>query len=764
MTAFNNADWDALRATVADDSVYEEHGTQRRIEGAGAIMDVYRAWKTAMPDVHGSVQNIATNGDSAVLEVVWEGTQTGLLETLDGTIPPSGKSQRTPGAFAVSVQGGLITSSRNYFDMLTFLQQIEAAPAFFGWVNGSGSRSRERIQAITGAMSRPALDQLVREWNQFYPDQAAGVANGEEFKRRLDADELDAQASRLHTQLLDVSLSSVDAPQYGNLAQDENALLVQVAFEEGAEGLKRGAELNVEATLAVLNTAFPGIQDGVDYAKQADEYAEYAGDVYNDPTGAALAVIKDELDERLVEPLGERLDEGFESAFGEDLAGLISDVASDAVGFEVPSEALAAGVDAGFVEFESNVRAALATNEEAGEGEATLTVIVPDEEHLRVALPPGDYDVLVVVGSGDEAMVSDDAVMVTGGATVAVLPGGGPSTVAEPPAGGKDADPDQDTDGDGITDDIDFCDERPEDYDGFEDIDGCPDLDNDSDNILDGDDECPNLAETVNQFEGSDGCPDDAPGEPLDEDPDRDEILGDADQCPNEAEDINGFEDSDGCPEGGPDPDGDGILGAADHCRYEAETENGFEDSDGCPDEVPNPDPDGDKIVGAADQCPQEAGDVNGFEDSDGCPEGGADPDGDGILSPADQCRFEAETVNQFEDDDGCPDIAPPPDPGEPFSGAWHSSAACGNPTAPWRWEITINPSTTSGTISFHDCPGGGRVSYILGGGTVVGPNQMTFIGLINPFSVGGALGANAAGLVEFLITFNAAPDPNLAP
>ena len=229
--------------------------------------------------------------------------------------------------------------------------------------------------AITRAMSEPELEQLVSEWTQLYPNQTGGVSNGEEFKRRLDAGELDAQASRLHGQLLDVSLTSVNAPRYSNLAQDENALLGQVAFEEGAEGLKRGAELNVEATLAVLNTAFPGIQDGVDYAKQADKYAEYAGDVYNDPTGAALGVIKDELDERLVEPLGERLDEGFESAFGEDLAGLISDVASDAVGFEAPSEALAAGVDAGFVEFESNVRAALATNEEAGEGEATLTVI-----------------------------------------------------------------------------------------------------------------------------------------------------------------------------------------------------------------------------------------------------------------------------------------------------------------------------------------------------------------------------------------------------
>ena len=129
LNAFNNSDWDALRAAMTDNSVYEEYGTQRRIEGADAIMDVYKAWKTAMPDVKGIIQGVATSGDSAMIELVWEGTQTGPLETPDGTIPASGKSQRTPGVFSVDVQDGAIVGSRNYFDMLTFLQQIGAAPA-----------------------------------------------------------------------------------------------------------------------------------------------------------------------------------------------------------------------------------------------------------------------------------------------------------------------------------------------------------------------------------------------------------------------------------------------------------------------------------------------------------------------------------------------------------------------------------------------------------------------------------------------------------
>jgi outer membrane protein OmpA-like peptidoglycan-associated protein len=70
-----------------------------------------------------------------------------------------------------------------------------------------------------------------------------------------------------------------------------------------------------------------------------------------------------------------------------------------------------------------------------------------------------------------------------------------------------------DRDGDGIPDDQDKCPDRPEDFDGFEDQDGCPDIDNDLDGVLDIADKCPNVAETYNGFEDDDGCPDVLPGD-----------------------------------------------------------------------------------------------------------------------------------------------------------------------------------------------------------------------------------------------------------
>jgi outer membrane protein OmpA-like peptidoglycan-associated protein len=68
-----------------------------------------------------------------------------------------------------------------------------------------------------------------------------------------------------------------------------------------------------------------------------------------------------------------------------------------------------------------------------------------------------------------------------------------------------------DRDGDGIPDDVDKCPNEPEDFDGFEDADGCPDPDNDKDGIPDVVDKCPNEPETVNGVDDEDGCPDEAP-------------------------------------------------------------------------------------------------------------------------------------------------------------------------------------------------------------------------------------------------------------
>jgi outer membrane protein OmpA-like peptidoglycan-associated protein len=135
-----------------------------------------------------------------------------------------------------------------------------------------------------------------------------------------------------------------------------------------------------------------------------------------------------------------------------------------------------------------------------------------------------------------------------------------------------------DRDGDGIPDAVDACQEQPEDYDQFEDEDGCPETDNDGDGIADEHDRCPTIPEDRNGVEDGDGCPDTGP-----RDQDGDGIPDDDDRCPTDPEDIDEFEDFDGCPDS--DHDHDGVPNNLDQCPEEREVINGVDDGDGCPDE-----------------------------------------------------------------------------------------------------------------------------------------------------------------------------------
>ncbi len=117
-----------------------------------------------------------------------------------------------------------------------------------------------------------------------------------------------------------------------------------------------------------------------------------------------------------------------------------------------------------------------------------------------------------------------------------------------------------DRDGDGYPDSVDRCPEQPENFDGFQDEDGCPDLaDTDGDGVPDASDSCVLEPEDKDNYLDDDGCPD--------PDNDSDTVLDASDRCPLEAEDPDGFDDADGCPD--PDNDKDTVPDVKDQCPNE---------------------------------------------------------------------------------------------------------------------------------------------------------------------------------------------------
>lgn len=124
--AFNRSDWDSVRATTGPGYVYEEIGTGRRTEGADETLEALWQWKAALPDVTGEVLRVVVDGDTAVLEIVWRGTQTGPLATGAGELPPSGRSIEVYSTMWQQWRGDQMVAERHHLDVLGMLAQLGA--------------------------------------------------------------------------------------------------------------------------------------------------------------------------------------------------------------------------------------------------------------------------------------------------------------------------------------------------------------------------------------------------------------------------------------------------------------------------------------------------------------------------------------------------------------------------------------------------------------------------------------------------------------
>ena len=122
--AFNDGDWERFGATYTEDAVYDEPGTQRRVEGRDEILEVNRAWKQAFPDAHGTVTNVIAGEDAVTLEITWEGTQEGALAMPQGEIPPTNRRATVKAAQVLKMADGQIKENHHYFDMMGMLQQL----------------------------------------------------------------------------------------------------------------------------------------------------------------------------------------------------------------------------------------------------------------------------------------------------------------------------------------------------------------------------------------------------------------------------------------------------------------------------------------------------------------------------------------------------------------------------------------------------------------------------------------------------------------
>ena len=122
--AYNEKDWDKVKAGVAPGMVYDEVGTQRKVQGVDDVIDLWKGWATAMPDSKATFSSEVASGNTVVLEMTWRGTHKGPLKMPSGDIPATGKTIELRAVQVVEVANDKVKSVRQYFDMGSLLRQL----------------------------------------------------------------------------------------------------------------------------------------------------------------------------------------------------------------------------------------------------------------------------------------------------------------------------------------------------------------------------------------------------------------------------------------------------------------------------------------------------------------------------------------------------------------------------------------------------------------------------------------------------------------
>src|SRR5574341_1445368 len=125
--AYNKKDWNGVKAAVTAGFVYDEVGTQRKMEGSEKVIQAWKGWATAFPDSNATFESAFVGGGKVVLELTWRGKHTGPMQTPGGEKPATGKSIEMRACQIVEIEGGKAKSMRHYFDMMTMMQQLGLA-------------------------------------------------------------------------------------------------------------------------------------------------------------------------------------------------------------------------------------------------------------------------------------------------------------------------------------------------------------------------------------------------------------------------------------------------------------------------------------------------------------------------------------------------------------------------------------------------------------------------------------------------------------
>jgi ketosteroid isomerase-like protein len=125
--AFNSHDLDAFGELFAEDVVTTAPGGMRA-EGKAAATQSYGVWFEGFPDARIDLDLVIITDDAAIEQGTFSGTQTGVLHSPDGDVPPTGRSVKAPYMQVLRFRGDKCVSADLMYDRLELLEQLGLVP------------------------------------------------------------------------------------------------------------------------------------------------------------------------------------------------------------------------------------------------------------------------------------------------------------------------------------------------------------------------------------------------------------------------------------------------------------------------------------------------------------------------------------------------------------------------------------------------------------------------------------------------------------
>ena len=114
----NQGNYEVIQELLHPDYVYRS--PDQELRGAEALEALFTAYRSGLPDMHASIDDLIVAGNKVVIAITLSGTHTGELLG----IPATEKSIRVHGMVQSRLEAGKIVEEWEILDMLGMFQQL----------------------------------------------------------------------------------------------------------------------------------------------------------------------------------------------------------------------------------------------------------------------------------------------------------------------------------------------------------------------------------------------------------------------------------------------------------------------------------------------------------------------------------------------------------------------------------------------------------------------------------------------------------------